>query len=385
MRRLDADRYLVILLLGFGGSIVLTRLYLELTGYPTVGGDTLHIAHAVWGGLLLFVGGLLPLALANRSALLVAALATGVGAGLFVDEIGKFITVDNDYFFAAAAPVAYAVFVLTLWVWFRVRGRRDPSPASQLHAALELLGDVVDRDLTRSDRRELERRLESACDAEPERLRRLAEDLLELTRSGALDGGVTAPGRVRRLVTRLDRWTDRHLSGARLRRVTVGALAVLGVVAVADLAVVGFIGLDLLDGTTTSLADAANRYARVGIQDGLGTTLLLLRVGLDVVVGVLLLVGAVLVARGRDRRGVEVAQGGLLLALTLVNVLLFYTDQWVASGAAATELVVLGLVWRYRRDALGEGPDGEVDDDADGDADGADVTGEVSEPAGRRR
>ena len=72
VRRLDADHYLFLVLLGFGGSIVVTRLYLELTGYPTVGGDTLHIAHAVWGGLLLFVGGMLPLVLANRSALPVA-------------------------------------------------------------------------------------------------------------------------------------------------------------------------------------------------------------------------------------------------------------------------------------------------------------------------
>ncbi|MEI4278341.1 hypothetical protein [Klenkia terrae] len=360
VRRLDADRYLFLVLLGFGGSIVVTRLYLELTGYPTVGGDTLHIAHAVWGGLLLFVGGMLPLVLANRSALLAAGLATGVGAGLFVDEIGKFITVDNDYFFAAAAPVAYAVFVLALWTYLRVRGQRDGSPRSELHAALELLGDVVDRDLSRDDRRELERRLESASRSDVERLSRLAGDLLELTRSGALDGGVEEPGRLRRLADRADAWADRNLSGTRLRRLTAGALAVLGVVAVGDLAVVGFIGLDLLDGTTTTLADAANDYARVDIQDGLGTTLLLARVGLDVVVGVLLLVSAVLLLRGRDRRGVEVGQGGLLLALTLVNVLLFYTDQWVASGAAGVELAVLGLIWRFRRAALRETPDGEA-------------------------
>jgi len=107
VRRLDADRYLQLVLLGFGGSIVVTRLYLDLTGYPTVGGGTLHIAHSVWGGLLLFVGGMLPLVLKNRSALPWAALLTGIGAGLFVDEVGKFITDDNDYFFdAAAAPVA---------------------------------------------------------------------------------------------------------------------------------------------------------------------------------------------------------------------------------------------------------------------------------------
>ena len=67
------------------------------------------------------------------------------------------------------------------------------------------------------------------------------------------------------------------------------------------------------------------------------------------------------------------AQGGLLLALTLVNVLLFYTEQWVAAGAATVELVVLGLVWRFRRDALQEQPDGSDDDEPV----------EVREPAGR--
>ncbi|KQS69343.1 hypothetical protein [Modestobacter sp. Leaf380] len=358
VRRLDADRYLQLLLLGFGGSIVVTRLYLEATDYPTVGGDTLHIAHAVWGGLLLFVGGLLPLVLANRSAMPWAGLLTGIGAGLFVDEIGKFITTDNDYFFAAAAPVAYAVFVLAMWLYFRVRGQRDDSPRSQLHAALELLGDVVDGDLSRGDRRELERRLESACSSGVERHARLAGDLLELTRSGALDDAVAEPGRLRRLLDRADGWLDRHLHATRLRRMTTGALAVLGVVAVSDLAVVGFIGVDLLDGTTSDLADAANDYAAVGIQDALGTTLLLSRVALDLVVGVLLLTAAVALLRGRDRRGIEIGQAGLLLALTVVNVLLFYTQQWVASGAAVLELAALGLVWRFRREALGETPDG---------------------------
>lgn len=366
VQRLDADRYLQLVLLGFGGSIVLTRLYLAATGYPTVGGDTLHIAHAVWGGLLLFAGGLLPLLLKNRSALPWAAILTGVGAGLFVDEVGKFITVDNDYFFPAAAPVAYAVFVLALWLYVHARGRRDAAPRAELHAALELLGDVVDRDLSRDERRELERRLEAACASDSERLSRLAGSLLELTRSGALDGGVETPGRLQRLADRLDGWVDRHLAGARLRWLTVGALALLGILALGDLAVAAFIGVDLMDGTTTGLADVADDYVQVGIEDGLGVTLLLLRVGLDAVVGAVLLTAAVCLVRRRDRRGVELGQGGLLLALTVVNVLLFYTEQWIAAGAATVQLAVLGLVWRFRRKTLREGPDGEDDDEGAG-------------------
>ena len=33
-------------------TILITRLYLQLTGYPQVGGGDLHIAHALYGGAL---------------------------------------------------------------------------------------------------------------------------------------------------------------------------------------------------------------------------------------------------------------------------------------------------------------------------------------------
>ena len=36
-------------------TVAVTRVYLELTGYPQIGNAELHIAHALWGGLLLFL------------------------------------------------------------------------------------------------------------------------------------------------------------------------------------------------------------------------------------------------------------------------------------------------------------------------------------------
>jgi len=54
VKREDAEQYLVITLLSFAASVILIRLFLELTGYPQVGNSELHIAHVLWGGLLLF-------------------------------------------------------------------------------------------------------------------------------------------------------------------------------------------------------------------------------------------------------------------------------------------------------------------------------------------
>ena len=89
VKRQGADNYLLVILLSFAASVSLTRLFLELTGYPQLGGGGLHIAHVLWGGLLLFIAALLPLLLVNRWVYVVSALLTGSGVGLFIDEVGN--------------------------------------------------------------------------------------------------------------------------------------------------------------------------------------------------------------------------------------------------------------------------------------------------------
>ena len=121
VRRARAETYLLISLTAFAGSVIATRLFLELTGYPQVGGGELHIAHALWGGLLLLVAALLSLILANRWASIASAICSGLGVGLFIDQVGKFITQRNDYFFPPAAPVIYAFFLLMVLLLVVVR------------------------------------------------------------------------------------------------------------------------------------------------------------------------------------------------------------------------------------------------------------------------
>ena len=36
-------------------AVALTRIYLELTGYPQLGAGGLHVAHLLWGGLGMLV------------------------------------------------------------------------------------------------------------------------------------------------------------------------------------------------------------------------------------------------------------------------------------------------------------------------------------------
>ena len=66
-------------------TVLVTRVYLQLTGFPSIGSGKIHLAHAVWGGLLLIVAAILPLMLAPSRVLTLCAVLGGVGAGLFMD------------------------------------------------------------------------------------------------------------------------------------------------------------------------------------------------------------------------------------------------------------------------------------------------------------
>ncbi len=74
IQRESAGQYLLLTLVSFAASVTLIRLFLSLTNYPQLGGGTLHIAHVLWGGLLLYIAALLPLLFANREIYRIAAI-----------------------------------------------------------------------------------------------------------------------------------------------------------------------------------------------------------------------------------------------------------------------------------------------------------------------
>ena len=66
VRRPGAEQLILLSLVSFAATVIITRLFLELTGYPQIGNSELHIAHVLWGGLLLFVAALIPLLFLNQ-------------------------------------------------------------------------------------------------------------------------------------------------------------------------------------------------------------------------------------------------------------------------------------------------------------------------------
>ncbi|MBV9355104.1 MAG: hypothetical protein JO023_06200, partial [Chloroflexi bacterium] len=152
VRRTSASVYQQTLLISGVATVLGLRAYLEATGYPQIGGNGLHIAHMLWGGLFMLAALVLLLSFLGAPARGVAALVGGIGFGLFIDELGKFITSDNDYFFQPTIGLLYLVFVV-LFITFRALEVRRPLRSSEALAnATDALADLVIRGATPSTR-----------------------------------------------------------------------------------------------------------------------------------------------------------------------------------------------------------------------------------------
>jgi hypothetical protein len=135
-------------------TILITRLYLELTGYPQIGGGDLHIAHALYGGALMMLALIIGWMTLGFGTRIVAIVMGGIGFGLFLDEVGKFVTKDNDYFYGPAAEIMYILVVIILVGARVVRDFRPLTTRECLASASVIAADGVARGLA-EHRREI--------------------------------------------------------------------------------------------------------------------------------------------------------------------------------------------------------------------------------------
>jgi hypothetical protein len=296
-------------------SFLAIRAFLAATGYPRLGGNGIHIAHMLWGGLLMLAALMLLLAYLDRSVQHVAAIVAGLGFGTFVDEIGKFVTADNDYFFRPAVAMIYVTFVALFLVGRALVGRRQLRPNEALANALALLAGTLGRRIETSERTRIRQLLRRADQG---------SELTVLVRQYVAGLPVVrdTESPIERLRHRLDDayrslmandWAERAL--------------VVGVIAYTAFAVAGVLFV-----TTEAPAPGTPENAAVATAAQLISTL----------------AGAVLVARGILSLHASRADAyrwfrrGLLVWILVTQVFIFYSSQLAGIGGLAVDLLAYG-------------------------------------------
>ncbi len=347
VQRTRAETYLQITLLSFSASVSLTRLFLDLTGYPQLGSQTLHIAHVLYGGVLLFAASLLPLIYANKWALTWSALLSGLGVGLFIDEVGKFITQTNDYFYPAAAPIIYAFFLLTALLYLKFSKEPTLDARGELYAVLDTLGEVLDHTLEPEEREDMRLRLQRILDetVNPD-LRSLATELMDFIESDSLQVTPEKPNFFDGLILLCNDVERKYLNRRRVRVFLVASLIILGTPSLTRF-------LEYITLTAAQRGDyLAVILSEVPSASGIDMFWAQMHIVLDGAVGLALALSAALIFLGMDRWGLELGSAALLVSLLVLNVVLFYIEQFSTIVTAAYQYVTLQGLYYYERRRL---------------------------------
>lgn len=229
VRSVSAGDMLEIFLVAGITSLLAIRFYLQATGFPQVGGDGLHIAHMLWGGLAMLIALVLLLGFLGQRIKTIAALLGGAGFGIFIDELGKFITSDNNYFFRPAIALIYVIFVVLFLVFRTMNRRAELTEQECLANVLDVVKESVLHDLHVDERAQAIQLLDRVPPTHP------FVPLLRAALAGVKPEMLRSPSRVRRGAGWL---RDRYQRLAESRwfvRLLIAAFVVGGVIDVLSL------------------------------------------------------------------------------------------------------------------------------------------------------
>jgi hypothetical protein len=151
--RIGFGRLVEAFLVSAAVCVLCIRAFLSVTNYPQIGGGGLHLAHVLFGGIGMAAALVLMMAALTEPAIYLAAVIGGVGFGAFIDEIGKFLTSDNDYFYRPAVAVMYMTFVAFYIAARSIERRTRPSQAAYLANAIDLAKEAVAGNLDEEEAR----------------------------------------------------------------------------------------------------------------------------------------------------------------------------------------------------------------------------------------
>ena len=168
IKRENAADLILILMISALITILVTRFFLELFGWPTISFGVWHIAHANWGGLGMVAASMLVFVFHGEKVRKIAAVVSGMGWGLFIDEVGKYITKNNDYWFQPAIIIIYITFILLYLIYRHLEINQPKDTRTLLYSAINKLEDVIENDFDEIEKKEVLKKLDKVIKKEKE-------------------------------------------------------------------------------------------------------------------------------------------------------------------------------------------------------------------------
>jgi len=128
-------------------NVLFWRFYLSLAGWPKIIFGSFYIQHVLIGGMLMAIAMSILFVFLNREAKYLASWIGGAGFGIYIDEIGKYLTHDNNYFYQPAIAIIYVIIILIFLISRSIEKYFKPTTQEYATNALELAKNAIMHDL----------------------------------------------------------------------------------------------------------------------------------------------------------------------------------------------------------------------------------------------
>jgi cell division protein FtsL len=283
---------------------------------------------------------------ANRTIRIASSLISGVGVGLFIDEVGKFITQTNNYFTPIAAPIIYVLFLLSVFLYIDFRRRKQSDVRAELYSLLQQMEELIDRDLSASERIEMLERLQRISkNAKEKDQALLAEQMTQLLQKPEIIDVEPIPSFFEKLREKWLQFEEKHFSHKRIRFYLSIGLLLLAI----WMALLPIRTISLWVRDPANFHELVNSLVQQKIILGLKSfTLYIVLIAIEALVGFLIFVSSLLMILRSEKAAVGVGYLTLLATIVIFNLFIFYFDQFSTIAMTIYEFLLIGVLMRYR-------------------------------------
>lgn len=334
--RKNASELMLIMMVTGVLTVLLTRLFLELSGYPQMGGDRWHVSHALLGGVVMVGAMVISLVSHGERYKKVAAGGFGVGVGWFIDEVGKYVSTGNDYFFQPAIVLMYIFFVLIFLLYRFLDKNISRNPKTLLYQAIADLEEIAEKDLERKEKKDLIKKLDEIAKKTDLKVKIFIVGLKNLIR------------KMETIEDKQEKWSERWWGKIKRfsyhkvfrKKFTLYLLTLLAL-----FYIIGGIYDSVYFGNLFLKKGLFGYgYKEISLLTRTDITMFLLMLLFDFLTSVFFGIGIFWVWRKKKNRGIDFFQHGLLVNIFLSSVFKFYLEQFSAVfGLMVSVLVLIGL------------------------------------------
>ena len=325
-------------------SLIMVRIYLMLTGYPQIGHGSWHISHALTGGFIMIVGTMISLTMQGRAVKKTAAGVFGFGLGWFIDEIGKYLTKDYNYFFQPAVLIIYIFFVVLFFVYRYFERSQMRSNEALFQSVINQLREIEGDSLPKSVKKTMIKKLERILVSKDEKYRSMAEKMLVVVRKMKVKKDIRAEGAMV--------WT-KGIFKVTYDKILKRRLVIWGLWGYSIYYSLGKIWDILMIGTSkqkmTMVQKFYEDYNFFGKSD---IFMIVFEMVFELTASILFLVGARYFWSNKRLRGIRFFKYGLYVSIFLVSVCRFYFEQLGGLVEVVFSIAVLGVLDRYQKELI---------------------------------